>query len=189
MKQQRDGYYVVSPLATVNFECVNGFSYTLVYKSLWSLWYASGYIYWRLLSTSPQAAKEVVLAEKPLISEQTDCIEPDLLQELISNIGTLASIYHKPASTFVDGTSYRPTMPTRDADTPSYVIYYHIFTFTAITVYFAFSFVQHAVDMKGPAYSLQVRKDQCFSNNPIFVVIWKYFLFYDYSCCYPCPWN
>lgn len=69
-----------------------------------------GYIYWRLLSTSPQAAKEVVLAEKPLISEQTDCIEPDLLNELISSIGTLASIYHKPASTFVDSSSYRPTL-------------------------------------------------------------------------------
>ena len=65
-----------------------------------------GYIYWRLLSTSPQAAKEVVLAEKPLISEETDCIEPTLLNELICNIGTLASVYHKPASTFVDGSSY-----------------------------------------------------------------------------------
>ena len=33
-----------------------------------------GYIYWRLLSTDPAAAKEVVLAEKPLISEETDLI-------------------------------------------------------------------------------------------------------------------
>ena len=33
-----------------------------------------GYIYWRLLSTDPAAAKDVVLAEKPLISEETDLI-------------------------------------------------------------------------------------------------------------------
>jgi len=67
-----------------------------------------GYIYWRLLSTSPQAAKEVVLADKPLISEETDCIEPALLSELISNIGTLASVYYKPVSAFIDGALYRP---------------------------------------------------------------------------------
>uniref|UniRef100_A0A674DU69 AP complex subunit beta n=1 Tax=Salmo trutta TaxID=8032 RepID=A0A674DU69_SALTR len=62
-----------------------------------------GYIYWRLLSTDPVAAKEVVLAEKPLISEETDLIEPTLLEELICHIGTLASVYHKPPSAFVEG--------------------------------------------------------------------------------------
>ncbi|KAJ3603883.1 hypothetical protein NHX12_028624 [Muraenolepis orangiensis] len=62
-----------------------------------------GYIYWRLLSTDPVAAKEVVLAEKPLISEETDLIEPTLLEELICHIGTLASVYHKPPSSFVEG--------------------------------------------------------------------------------------
>lgn len=46
-----------------------------------------GYIYWRLLSTDPAAAKEVVLAEKPLISEETDLLEPSLLDELICNLG------------------------------------------------------------------------------------------------------
>ncbi|CAF2869984.1 unnamed protein product [Rotaria sp. Silwood2] len=62
-----------------------------------------GYIYWRLLSTDPKAAKEVVLAEKPLISEETDLLEPTLLDELICHIGTLASVYHKPPNTFVEG--------------------------------------------------------------------------------------
>lgn len=38
-----------------------------------------GYIYWRLLSTDPAAAKEVVLADKPLIAEETDLLEPTLL--------------------------------------------------------------------------------------------------------------
>ncbi|XP_015793849.1 AP-2 complex subunit beta isoform X1 [Tetranychus urticae] len=62
-----------------------------------------GFIYWRLLSTDPAAAKEVVLAEKPLISEETDLLEPTLLDELICHIGSLASVYHKPPSAFVEG--------------------------------------------------------------------------------------
>lgn len=62
-----------------------------------------GYIYWRLLSTDPAAAKDVVLAEKPTISEETDLLEPALLDELICQISTLASVYHKPPSAFVEG--------------------------------------------------------------------------------------
>uniref|UniRef100_H2ZFP3 AP complex subunit beta n=1 Tax=Ciona savignyi TaxID=51511 RepID=H2ZFP3_CIOSA len=62
-----------------------------------------GYIYWRLLSTDPAAAKDVVLAEKPLISEETDLIEPTLLDELICHIASLASVYHKPPSSFIEG--------------------------------------------------------------------------------------
>uniref|UniRef100_A0A2K5F6E0 AP complex subunit beta n=1 Tax=Aotus nancymaae TaxID=37293 RepID=A0A2K5F6E0_AOTNA len=45
-----------------------------------------GYIYWRLLSTDPVTAKEVVLSEKPLISEETDLIEPTLLDELSATL-------------------------------------------------------------------------------------------------------
>uniref|UniRef100_A0A3P8W0U0 AP complex subunit beta n=1 Tax=Cynoglossus semilaevis TaxID=244447 RepID=A0A3P8W0U0_CYNSE len=70
-----------------------------------------GYIYWRLLSTDPVAAKEVVLAEKPLISEETDLIEPTLLEELICHIGTLASVYHKPPSAFVEGRGQHKRLP------------------------------------------------------------------------------
>lgn len=62
-----------------------------------------GYIYWRLLSTDPAAAKEVVLSEKPLISEETEMVEPSLLDELICQISTLASVFHKPAGAFVEG--------------------------------------------------------------------------------------
>ncbi|XP_076363601.1 adaptor protein complex 1/2, beta subunit [Tachypleus tridentatus] len=73
-----------------------------------------GFIYWRLLSTDPAAAKEVVLAEKPLISEETDLLEPTLLDELICHIGTLASVYHKPPSAFVEGkTAVRKQLPPR----------------------------------------------------------------------------
>ena len=74
-----------------------------------------GYIYWRLLSTDPAAAKDVVLAEKPLISEETDLIEPTLLDELICHISSLASVYHKPPNAFVEG---RTGVPVRRALPP-----------------------------------------------------------------------
>jgi AP-1 complex subunit beta-1 len=51
-----------------------------------------GFIYGRLLSTDPAAAKEVILAKKPLISEETDLLEPTLLDELICHIASLASV-------------------------------------------------------------------------------------------------
>ncbi len=73
-----------------------------------------GFIYWRLLSTDPAAAKDVVLAEKPLISEETDLIEPTLLDELICHIASLASVYHKPPTAFVEGTGgLKRVLPTK----------------------------------------------------------------------------
>lgn len=60
-----------------------------------------GYIYWRLLSSDPEAARAVVLAAKPEIGDDTCVIEPALLDELIAQISTLSSIYHKPAEAFV----------------------------------------------------------------------------------------
>ena len=55
-----------------------------------------GFIYWRLISTDPAAAKDVGCAEKPLITEETDLLEPTLPDELICHITSLASVYHKP---------------------------------------------------------------------------------------------
>ncbi|CAE6499297.1 unnamed protein product [Rhizoctonia solani] len=54
-----------------------------------------GYMYWRLLSTDATAAKEVVLAEKPPISTDTDRMERGALDQLLLHTGTLGSIYHK----------------------------------------------------------------------------------------------
>nr|XP_014432433.1 AP-1 complex subunit beta-1 [Pelodiscus sinensis] len=44
-----------------------------------------------------------LIAAFPNISEETDLIEPTLLDELICYIGTLASVYHKPPTAFVEG--------------------------------------------------------------------------------------
>mmetsp|Transcript_2637 Transcript_2637/g.3600 ORF Transcript_2637/g.3600 Transcript_2637/m.3600 type:complete len:910 (+) Transcript_2637:40-2769(+) len=60
-----------------------------------------GYVYWRLLSSDPEAARAVVLSQKPEIGDDTFTIEPLLLDELMQQIATLASIYHKPPEAFV----------------------------------------------------------------------------------------
>ncbi|TDH71524.1 hypothetical protein CCR75_007269 [Bremia lactucae] len=60
-----------------------------------------GYIYWRLLSANPEAAHAVVLAEKPVINDDTFALEPSVLDELIGKISTLSSVYHKLPSAFV----------------------------------------------------------------------------------------
>lgn len=59
------------------------------------------YIYWRLLSTDPGAAKVVVLAHRPPISIPRTTVSPVLLEELLGEISSLASVYHKPAETFI----------------------------------------------------------------------------------------
>eukprot|EP00993_Chasmostoma_nieuportense_P000827 NODE_175_length_2814_cov_60.791961_g161_i0.p1 GENE.NODE_175_length_2814_cov_60.791961_g161_i0~~NODE_175_length_2814_cov_60.791961_g161_i0.p1 ORF type:complete len:926 (+),score=330.92 NODE_175_length_2814_cov_60.791961_g161_i0:39-2780(+) len=60
-----------------------------------------GFVYWRLLSTDPEAAKEVVLCEKQIISDTTTKYEAHLLEELLQNIASLSSVYHKPPSAFL----------------------------------------------------------------------------------------
>ena len=54
------------------------------------------YVYWRLLSSDPEAARSVVLAEKPVISQGGSTMDPQLLQTLVGNLSTLSSVYHLP---------------------------------------------------------------------------------------------
>ncbi|GLT67875.1 hypothetical protein SLA2020_401510 [Shorea laevis] len=75
------------------------------------------YIYWRLLSTDPEAAKDVVLAEKPVISDDSNQLDPSLLDELLANIATLSSVYHKPPDAFVTRVK-TITQKTEDDDYP-----------------------------------------------------------------------
>lgn len=60
-----------------------------------------GYVYWRLLSSDPEAARAVVLADKPEIADDTYSLEPSLLEDLMSQLATLSSVYHKPPEAFV----------------------------------------------------------------------------------------
>ncbi len=45
-----------------------------------------GYMYWRLLSTDPVAAKVVVLSDQPAISTETENVEPTLLKEVVFHL-------------------------------------------------------------------------------------------------------
>uniref|UniRef100_A0A9I9CM22 Beta-adaptin-like protein n=1 Tax=Cucumis melo TaxID=3656 RepID=A0A9I9CM22_CUCME len=74
------------------------------------------YIYWRLLSTDPEAAKDVVLAEKPVIGDDSNLLDSSLLDELLANIATLSSVYHKPPEAFV--TRAKTAQKTDEEDYP-----------------------------------------------------------------------
>eukprot|EP00002_Diphylleia_rotans_P012751 TRINITY_DN2492_c0_g1_i1.p1 TRINITY_DN2492_c0_g1~~TRINITY_DN2492_c0_g1_i1.p1 ORF type:complete len:901 (+),score=230.67 TRINITY_DN2492_c0_g1_i1:66-2768(+) len=62
-----------------------------------------GYIYWRLLSTDPNAARAVVRCEKPVITDDTNVIESSLLDDLVQHLSTLASVYHRRPEYFAVG--------------------------------------------------------------------------------------
>jgi len=55
-----------------------------------------GYMYWRLLSTDPAMAKQVVMGQKPPITAESEKLDPRTLEELCLNVGTLATVYLKP---------------------------------------------------------------------------------------------
>lgn len=61
------------------------------------------YVYWRLLSSNPQVAQNVVLSEKPPITSTIHVLPSALLQRLLNELSTLASVYHKPAESFIVG--------------------------------------------------------------------------------------
>jgi AP-2 complex subunit beta-1 len=52
-------------------------------------------MYWRLLTSNPTAARDIVLSEKPVISTETDRMDKGMLDQLLLFTGTLGSIYHK----------------------------------------------------------------------------------------------
>ncbi len=60
-----------------------------------------GFMYWRLMAIDPNLAAQIVLTDKPRISEDISGYDPSLLDVLVSNIGSLASIYVKPPELFV----------------------------------------------------------------------------------------
>lgn len=73
-----------------------------------------GYMYWRLLSTDPAAAKDIVMGEKPPITAESEKLDPNTLEELCLNVGTLATVYLKPVQQV-----FRNARPKRLADSPA----------------------------------------------------------------------
>jgi len=73
-----------------------------------------GYIYWRLLSTDPEAAATVVLCKRQPIVDDSHTIDDSVLDILLSNVATLASIYHKPPELFIkDGKATMVLKPSK----------------------------------------------------------------------------
>jgi len=59
------------------------------------------YVYWRLLSSDPQIAKNVVLSARPQITSTIPVLPNPLLNTLLPELSTLASVYQKPSQTFL----------------------------------------------------------------------------------------
>ncbi|KAI9685671.1 MAG: beta-adaptin [Bathelium mastoideum] len=59
------------------------------------------YVYWRLLSSDPNITKNVVLSPRPPITTTIHSLPPTLLSDLLTDLSTLASVYHKPPATFL----------------------------------------------------------------------------------------
>ena len=55
-----------------------------------------GYVYWRLLTSNVDLAKDLILEEKPVILIDSENIDPVLLDSLIAYLGTLYSVSMKP---------------------------------------------------------------------------------------------
>ncbi|OJD27873.1 hypothetical protein ACJ73_00732 [Blastomyces percursus] len=73
-----------------------------------------GYMYWRLLSTDPNAARAIVMGEKPPITAESEKLNPATLEELCLNVGTLATVYLKPVQHV-----FRSARPRRLAPSPA----------------------------------------------------------------------
>lgn len=59
------------------------------------------YVYWRLLSSNPQIAQNVVLSDKPPITTTIQSLPPALLERLLTELSTLSSVYHRPPESFI----------------------------------------------------------------------------------------
>jgi AP-2 complex subunit beta-1 len=73
-----------------------------------------GYMYWRLLSSDPVTAKQVVMGEKPAITAESEKLDPPTLEEMCLNVGTLATVYLKPVHQV-----FRAARPRRLVDSPA----------------------------------------------------------------------
>ncbi|KAL2761097.1 hypothetical protein ACRALDRAFT_1037963 [Sodiomyces alcalophilus JCM 7366] len=72
------------------------------------------YMYWRLLSTDMNAARQIVMSEKPPITAESERLDPVTLEEMCLNVGTLATVYLKPVQTV-----FRSARPRRLQDSPA----------------------------------------------------------------------
>lgn len=77
-----------------------------------------GYVYWRMLSEDPEAAKKVVLCTRPKIRIESSGLDPHVRDKLLTNLSMLASVYFKTPDQFVrklrDTINERADLETQD---------------------------------------------------------------------------
>jgi vesicle coat complex subunit len=73
-----------------------------------------GYMYWRLLSSDMATAKQIVMGEKPPITAESEKLDPQTLEEMCLNVGTLATVYLKPVQQV-----FRSARPRKLTDSPA----------------------------------------------------------------------
>ncbi|KAI7195022.1 Adaptor protein complex beta subunit, partial [Hortaea werneckii] len=73
-----------------------------------------GYMYWRLLSSNPTAAKSIVMGDKPAITAESEKLDPVTLEEMCLVVGTLATVYLKPVHSV-----FRSARPRRLQESPA----------------------------------------------------------------------
>ncbi|KAL4067586.1 adaptin N terminal region-domain-containing protein [Scleroderma yunnanense] len=71
-----------------------------------------GFMYWRMLAMNPALARDIVLAEKPAITTDSDRMDRGALDQLLLHTGTLGSIYHKNPETFIRNATGRALVDT-----------------------------------------------------------------------------
>ncbi|WWC69307.1 uncharacterized protein I206_103245 [Kwoniella pini CBS 10737] len=83
-----------------------------------------GFMYWRLLTSNPTAARDIVLSDKPVISTETDRMDKGMLDQLLLQTGTLGSIYHKNPNTFIRTAKarYLPDSPALNSSSKRHLI-------------------------------------------------------------------
>ncbi|BEI91656.1 uncharacterized protein CcaverHIS019_0404760 [Cutaneotrichosporon cavernicola] len=83
-----------------------------------------GFMYWRLLTTNPTAARDIVLSDKPVISTETDRMDKGTLDQLLLHTGTLGSIYHKNPETFIRTAKprYLPDSPALNSSSRRHLV-------------------------------------------------------------------
>ena len=59
------------------------------------------FVYWRLLSTDPEATKKVVLGDKPQIRFESSLLDMDLLEKLVPQLSLMSSVFHRLPSSFI----------------------------------------------------------------------------------------
>ena len=57
------------------------------------------YLYWRLLEVDPDAAKEMIMAEKPgFVLKEEKLMEQTLVDDIINNLTNISAVYHKESN-------------------------------------------------------------------------------------------